>query len=145
MTGRGETGSILGLEPARVRQLLLAFHDRAYGESFRPRDAAAYFVSDHDVTEEQGRQLAQAYLRVPGVKPVDGEEGTWRSGNNVRPLIDHREWRLPTGRLDLAGARWVIEAVGIAEKALGEVPDTVEAMRDRCRRAVASLEGRDHG
>lgn len=131
MAARGEAGTVAGLDPSDVKRILLAFHDESYGQEFSPRDAAGYFLSEHGVTEEQAEQLAQAYLRLDGVGSQG--HGVWQAGPRVRPLIMWRDWRLATGQLDLAGARY------LAEADLRGAPDTVGSLQERCRRSIRNL------
>lgn len=126
----------MSISAGRTRELLLAWHDAAVGEPFKPRAMAAYLQEHHGLPRDTADNLASMYLDFEGVAPVEEMSGHWLAGPRVRPLVQYFDWCVGVGDLDLAGARY------LAEHTLHGAPESVQRMQEVCRHAVRQLNER---
>lgn len=147
-----ETGHVQGLEPGRVQQLLTVAVEQvgrdAEAEDRDPRAAPMTRARVREVLREEGdvdddvaKGLEEALFRDAESAIIKTEHGQYLL--DVPAALDfirHREWRLATGRLDLAAAVALVGALDHAEHEGGfYLPTTLQALRMRTRAALDGL------
>lgn len=145
------TGKVMGLSaPEATDALVEAARSLGEGNRFTRVMARELFVKmGHG--EEVADGLVQALIRTPGVLPSDAEGREDLLGRNQFSGADwvmepgtlrnlrHREWRLTTGRLDLASAETLVKLIRAGEADGAEIPEALEALRDRIVAATSNL------
>ena len=143
MTERG-TGRVAGLTRETTQTVL---HHAADLLSQRKRGASPAEMRDTllavspRLTDAQLAGLAQALTRTPGVLRTG--HGRYKVTTDAVRFLKHRDWRMPSGRLDLASAEMLVELVNDAEGSGRTIPSALAALRDRAERGAAQLRRRD--
>lgn len=144
------TGMVMGLSPQASRDALVKVA-RAIGEGnrFTRKMAREMFVKGGH-SEEEAEGLVQALIRSDGVaEPVDADGNLlgrnqysgadWRLTPGAVRYLSHRDWRLPTGRLDLASADTLLVLIRHGRDDGIPIPGALEALEDRIVKASRNL------
>lgn len=131
------TGKVMGMARESVRSWLLrAAEHIGPGEEFTRAEVKAFFV-DEGLPEGLAENLLWAFTRLPHVRRID--QGRWKLSPRVERYIIHRDWRMPTGRLDLASAEALVDVVNDAKGRGIPIPERLQALRDRAAEHIEHL------
>jgi hypothetical protein len=147
---RGRQGHVRGLQPARAQELLAgAVHairdeeeaalranamDENAGE-FTRAGLRQHFL-EQGVTEEQADALVFAFWRA--IPPLSRGYGAFALPENAEDMAAHRNWRLTSGRLQLAD---VLALRQMFERAAKEGQELTPGLAEFQRRSAAALKG----
>jgi aminopeptidase N len=148
---RGRQGTVRGLRAEQVQALLAhaveelrrAAKDDAEENPlhedaglFSRADVLAIFTRLEVVSDEQAQALVHAFWRV--VQPHTDSRGKFRLPDHAEALVEHRNWRITSGRLQIPD---VLQLRKVLRRAQKEGVELTPGVEEFLRRSEAALKG----